>query len=815
MFEYINQRIIKDLIDEIVCLSPTNLELVGHNVISILENQRLIHHGINKNYKPSGYTVDSFSNDSLFVVEYSTDKGYFTDISSNPFDCYKKIQRDVNHAISHKLPNGPDKIYLISSQEEPASFRAKFNTTPIGLEQGHRIIIFDAREIAKLVYQQSVENPTNADYFKQFFPSFSMDLDNYEYYGKMPASCEKHISEPKILSAITHHFEKDQHICVLNGVSGSGKTQAAIDYVHHKKSDFSNYIWITGDDWPLNTSLSAIQRTRGGTPINVAGMFNSSKTILVIDNIERQIDMAQLSELTKGYKIGSVVLATSQIAVPGSPLYLQIPSLSVEVARCILDDNSEENTEESNVIAEICKSSPLVLSTIRRMVELEGIPRKELYAEVLQSPDKISGPDGLSIMRRILEKLDDSTTQALRKIANTGLSTFDLNFLRMFTDILSCYKLQQLSILMPTDIPGIVKIHDHICSAMQDGQTNVEITTALNQYIDKNNGEMTPSVLRQIHLCCKQIIEIKSHENKQNLDWLTYALLQVEGNEKYTISEDIYDNQITKTLSLSSIMCIIEAKELHGYSLSGRKEREVYYKECADIYLSVFDEFSQDTIKAELLHHCGKSLRRCQQYKDAYQCFLQLLKLKPHWHATYGQIVSLGALYNVDEDIKKAGEEYIDTLLKDMLQDASAVPLRVSLAAINKLRSYQNVINKISADDVKKLSAIIAMSAIEGIGQFYEAFVAFTSIFGYHYSSICVELAENLPEMLAMPPEMIDRGQWVSACEALSNTATAASREKKLELFHLLSDASISFAKVISSVDSLKPYDARAVQKPI
>lgn len=112
----INQRIIKDLIDEIACLSPTDLELVGHEVISLQENQRLIHHGINKDYKPSGYTVDSFSNDSLIVVEYSTDKDYFTDISPKLTDCYKKIQNDIKHAIGHKPPKGPGSSKSIHSR---------------------------------------------------------------------------------------------------------------------------------------------------------------------------------------------------------------------------------------------------------------------------------------------------------------------------------------------------------------------------------------------------------------------------------------------------------------------------------------------------------------------------------------------------------------------------------------------------------------------------------------------------------------------------------------------------------------------------
>ncbi|WP_026838875.1 hypothetical protein [Gillisia sp. JM1] len=95
MFEYIKQRIVKNLIEEIECISPTNLELIGNNIVSILENQRMIHHGINKDYKPSGYTVDSFNNNSKIIAEYSTDKNYFGDSSRKGalIPIYKKIEK--------------------------------------------------------------------------------------------------------------------------------------------------------------------------------------------------------------------------------------------------------------------------------------------------------------------------------------------------------------------------------------------------------------------------------------------------------------------------------------------------------------------------------------------------------------------------------------------------------------------------------------------------------------------------------------------------------------------------------------------------
>lgn len=67
------------------------------------------------------------------------------------------------------------------------------------------------------------------------------------------------------------------------------------------------------------------------------------------------------------------------------------------------------------------------------------------------------------------------TLENLKKIANTGLTVFDLDFLRRFTTNLCYSKLQPFSILLPANIPEVVKIHDLICTAMNDHPEHIEI----------------------------------------------------------------------------------------------------------------------------------------------------------------------------------------------------------------------------------------------------------------------------------------------------------------------------------------------------
>ena len=110
-FESIKQRIVIRLIDEISGLSPTSLELLGHGLVELIENRRLVHHGINKDYKFVGYTVDSFSDDSTVIAQYSTEDEYFKDTGKKGAQpVYDKIEKDIRSALEHRPRTGETKI---------------------------------------------------------------------------------------------------------------------------------------------------------------------------------------------------------------------------------------------------------------------------------------------------------------------------------------------------------------------------------------------------------------------------------------------------------------------------------------------------------------------------------------------------------------------------------------------------------------------------------------------------------------------------------------------------------------------------------
>lgn len=813
LFESIKKRIVNGLINEILALEPLHLELVGHGLIELLENKTLIHHGINKDYKFVGYTVDSFSDDSLVIAQYSTEAGYFDNTGTQEKPAFKKIEKDTDSAEAHRAPTAKTKIYLLSSQEEKPSFRASFNKTEIAQRLGESLIVLDARELAKRIYDTSVEKPEAAAFFRAFFPEFAHALDNFEYYGRLPAQCENHQSDEGVLAAIRGHFSAGNTVAVLHGLSGSGKTQAAIDFVHKEAAQFENYIWLASGDWNPDIPLTAVTRARGGGPINVVGSFNSTKSILVIDKLDRAVDPAVFFELEAGFKRGGVVLVTSQVAAPGAPTHVPMPQLQRDVAIRILGEDPTKASDTCERFVEACKFLPLVLATARTVVEAQGIPRDAFYTEVLAAPDALSRNDGVSILRSILGKLDGAPRAALERIANTGLHIHDGAFLGYYIGHIPRTELQKLALLSPASAPGVLFVHDLVCEVMQTADEVGSLVAALEGYIEQSQGEMSPSILRQIHLCQMQLLTEHDRRGTRDPDWLVYALLQVEGGRS-VVSAAYAGCAIDPAGRLAALMCVIDAREQHGYLIASADERHAYYTRCAQEYGDAVLA-AKGRNRAELLHHLGKALRRTGEIDSALHTFQQLLKLEPSWHATHGQVAHLGAQHDATEQAKQAGEQSLRFLVAQMIKDPMSVPLRVSMAALANLRSYKEYVDELSTseDMVHGLAQVISLSALEGLDQFYDAFLAFTSKFGYRHPRSCLELVRAIVDMFLVSPDSIGWRHLLSASESLANAAQSAGRAGEASLAQRLSKLSCVYADALLASQTVDGYSARGLAK--
>lgn len=815
MSEFIKKRVIRDLIEEIADLDATSLELVGHKVIEAIESKGLVHHGLNKDHKPVGYTVDTFSQDFTIVGEYSTDQDYFVDASgAKKENKFTKIEKDIGHAID-KAGNIPlARIYLVSSGQEPPSFRAKFNRTNLAIKHSDKTIFLDSRQLAEKIFQFSRDKPQAADFFRFYLPDFSQNLDNYEYYGLVPPVCANHQSEPLFGEAIRGHFVAGARVCVLHGLSGSGKTQAAIDFVHSEGARYGNYLWISGNDWGENVPLTAIKRSRGGVEINVAGVFNSAKTLLVVDDLSRSVTADTFSELEKGFALGGRVLVTSQIGEPNSNIHLPVPCLSSEVAYAILGEDGKAD-DDARAFIEACRFCPLILAVTREVAKTDGVDKGELYREILAMPNVAHQPDGRTVMERILQRLSDQNRQALVKIANSGCTTFDSRFLTKFIGANARSSLQRLAIVTRTAASSTLTVHDLICSAVRTSNSDgTELANEVVQYVERYRGEMIPSVLRQVHLSSDQLLVAHRARAEPPLDWMTYALLQLESSDRLGLAPGSHLRSIRVDMPIAELLCVFDLREAHSYTLAGR-ERPTYYAGCAKEYGDIAEKTDDPNMQVELRHHQGKALRRSNQLDDAVDCFKAVLGMRPGWHAAYGQIAHAGTQGEASEAVKEQGESAIRHLIGDVVADMDSVPLRVSLAALSKLRSYPSFSKEIQGQpaSVKQLADLLAMAALAGFQQFYEGFLAFTTLFSYEHGEHPVAIAEVFPDMLAIYPDAVEKRQWPNACEALANVATAAAAAGKTDLAARLNETACAFAEALIHEDKITRFVLRVVAK--
>ena len=421
----IQECIVNILADEITSISPTDLEKISCRLVEQITGEKMQEFGVNSNGRPVSGTVDGTSDNSSIIYECSTEKNYFTDKN------FKKISKDIDHAIKYsKAPHGL-KIFLISSQKEPVKFREKFNAYKSQKYSQYDISIYAAVKIADLIFESILENAQAMDFYQVFFPRFALEMDKYTYYGTPPRHCERYVSNELGLASIEDHFTKCP-ICILYGLSGAGKTELSKEFSLLQIEKGMNCLWITGDDWKENKSFRDIKGGRGGNSINVAGIFNSHKTLLVIDDLKRKINNNDFEELDDGLRIGSQILVTSQFYNIGVEYYLKIPKLSIDSLMQILGESEDTISNNGRFVLQKCMSLPLILSTIYNMVDKIGIEREEIYINILNHIEDLKDGEGKSVIKRILSNLAESDYRALEKIANSKIYMYEAKLLKKF-----------------------------------------------------------------------------------------------------------------------------------------------------------------------------------------------------------------------------------------------------------------------------------------------------------------------------------------------------------------------------------------------
>ena len=787
------QVIVNKLIDEIENLSATNLELIGNIFLENITGKIFQHHGANRKGRPVGHTVDSLSADSLSIAEYSTEKDYFSGKTS-----FGKIKNDIIHAKTFIGTGELRKIYLICSHLEKASFREKFNGTDLFKDNQKVIEIWGAGDLAEKIFDISITNTSFKNKIYEYLPDFYKELDLYADYGDTPYELdENYIQNQDFINEINLNICKE-HICVITGISGSGKTQLAIDYFQQKKKNYEDYIWFDGSELTETSNLRDVKKERLGHPINLIGSFCSHKTLLVIDNLNFKVTARLFGDCTKGFDLGSSIIITSQI--------------KSEINNYVMPDYSPDSLlkmlgTSSDLAKEFIKKIklPVILTTIKTS-SLNKDEIEILIKEILEDPSSASDINAKNALKKVLNKLDDK--DALIRLCNTGIKKWDISFLQKYIKLQKYKNLETLSLIKINSITKVVQIHDFIFECMQ---SNNEINTFMNFLSDEIGslkGIVTDSLLRQIHLCYPKIEEYCLSQSELKNCWLTYGFLQVESEHKEKIASRLWDKKLTDVTTLEEIRSLVDVKETKIFCTENSDDER---KKILEELLEAKRKFSeQKEIELILLHHIGKCYRRLKQFNESIDYLSQAIAIDKNFYPSHLQIAKC-SIQDREKRFSEQGSNAMKYILADIFSRKS-LPFRISLSAISDLRSFPKIYKDFTEGEINYLKQILSMASFEGLQQYYEAFGAFISMFSWRFPDICKSLFEENRKILVLLPELQERNQWVNICDALTNIYDHYTSEK---IGETIKEIIIQYCEKISKGSPENEYAIKTVAKSL
>lgn len=616
------QVIVNKLIDEIENLSASNLELIGNIFLENITGRIFQHHGTNRNGRPVGHTVDSLSTDSLSIAEYSTEEDYFSGKIS-----FGKIENDIIHAKSFIGTGELVKIYLICSKLEKTSFRENFNKTDLFKDNQKILEIWGAGDLADKIFDISITNTSFKDKISKYLPAFHRELETYADYGDTPYELDdNYIRNQDFINEIDSTIS-NKHICVITGISGSGKTQLAMDYFQQKKKKYEDYIWFDGSELTESSNLRDVKKERLGQPVNLIGSFCSHKTLLVIDNLNFKVTAHLFEDCVKGFDLGSTIIITSQI--------------KSEINNYVMPDYSPDSLlrmlgTASDLAKEFIKKIklPVVLTTIKTISHNNNDEIEILIKEIFEDPSSASDINARNVLKKVLSKLDDK--DVLIRLCNTGIKKWDISLLQKYIKLQKYKNLETLSLIKINSITKVVQIHDFIFECMQsDNEINI-FMNFLSDEIGRLKGIVTDSLLRQIHLCYSQIEEYCLSQSELKNSWITYGFLQVESEHKEKIASRLWNKKLKDAKTLEEVRSLVDAKETKIFCT---EDSDGERRKLLEELLEAKKKFSeQKEIELILLHHIGKCYRRLKQFKESVDYLSKAITIDNYFYPSYRRL---------------------------------------------------------------------------------------------------------------------------------------------------------------------------------
>jgi tetratricopeptide (TPR) repeat protein len=734
------QAAVAALADDIENLDPAGIEYVGHCLIQVIEGVSLIHRGLNRDGKPVGYTVDTFSADRTLVGEYSTESGYF----EPPFT---KICNDCQHT-KRQAPQ-VQQLYLISNQAcrntDWSEVRdAAFNA----LGGGVKFEIYDRDRLASDIYDQVIIKNNLVEYFADFLPSLWKAWTENAISHAVPDLPPDYVDDEERTRALNEALRTNQ-IVAINGISGSGKSYSATAYAQINQAAFRNVIWVSGKDIEGLQSLQAVTVARLGVSINLSSHLCTAACLLLVDDWKG--DAATLKGLLPSKLHEETQVLVTCISKPSSDVFsIELPPLSRESADKLLRVESGicPSEEQANEICKRVGFHPLTLAIIRDTIRELGIQWQTIINDLSNIPN-YEGPNQETIIQRILLNHSAGIANDLRALRWLNAPSFDAELALSLLGPSGVSKLIRRSLLKKS-AGGMCHIHDLVFACLRHfnaGEiSESEVEARFKGFLigSWETGSYHFHRTLQIHSdkieCWVDLANpTPSAESYffQLSERISKPIPFLEKLRKSPLAS--FDNNREARLS------VIESIEQRYWNESDEGEKKLILSEGIDNFNEAISKTAQPLTKSDLFHHRGK-LRFWNGDRDAaISDFEEVLGSDSKAFHAHLQLA------RIKESKREAGcAVHVATILDAFADDQEDVAITIVLGAFSELskKPYQQIRDQYLGAQRDLLGEAIKLAAAEGFSQPYRALGQIGRLVSYHYPQRVIEMAE----IVTFPP---------------------------------------------------------------
>lgn len=292
------------IIHELKGLSGARFERFGDTVIDrICHPTEMLHRGLNVEGAPVKKVIDSTSSDTLIAAQYSSEAGYFAADAEKPKADYLKVKlRHPSARTIHLLANDNSPVNVTSFQEWAKTQGALDHI---------KVETWDARRIADLLIDNLHDDAFSA-VMGDWLPCVNVFRQEYAFSQMLPRLRSEYVH--RLVEGDIAGLVRANLVTVIFGLSGAGKSDLCCAVAWTLKPEFETVVWMDARSITRAENLASASIHRYGASINLLGLLQRQRVLLVLDNLDAALDPDAFGLPPDAT---SRVLITRQSSVPG------------------------------------------------------------------------------------------------------------------------------------------------------------------------------------------------------------------------------------------------------------------------------------------------------------------------------------------------------------------------------------------------------------------------------------------------------------------------------------------------------------------